>query len=162
MNEDFDSNDIGNNSSNNRMDTELQVRLMNLVMGEASDFERDQLQTLMEERADVAAYYQHLEHLHGLLCEVGTGELSLDAAASEKHSTWRLSTDRRDKLLAILDGEVQNPSPTVELASSSDTKPKNAMVASLDGWTGHCCSKSIGCAVDASAIAVCERRQAFR
>jgi secreted protein with Ig-like and vWFA domain len=124
MNEDFDSNDIGNNSSNNRMDTELQVRLMNLVMGEASDFERDQLQTLMEERADVAAYYQHLEHLHGLLCEVGTGELSLDAAASEKHSTWRLSTDRRDKLLAILDGEVQNPSPTVELASSSDTKPK--------------------------------------
>ena len=124
MNEDFDSNFIGNNSNNNRMDTELQVRLMNLVMGEASDFERDQLQTLMEERTDVAAYYQHLEHLHGLLCEVGTGELSLDTAASDKDSTWRLSTDRRDKLLAILDGEVQNPSAKVELANSSSTKPK--------------------------------------
>jgi hypothetical protein len=124
MNEDFDTNDLGNNSNNNRMDIELQVRLMNLVMGEASDFERDQLQTLMEERTDVAAYYQHLEHLHGLLCEVGTGELSLDAAASEKDSTWRLSTDRRNKLLAILDGEVQNPSAKVELANSSSTKPK--------------------------------------
>lgn len=124
MNEDFDSNYIGNNSNNNRMDTELQVRLMNLVMGEASDFERDQLQTLMEERTDVAAYYQHLEHLHRLLCEVGTGELSLDTAASDKDSTWRLSTDRRDKLLAILDGEVQNPSPSVELASSSHTQPR--------------------------------------
>jgi Mg-chelatase subunit ChlD len=124
MNEDFDTNDLGNNSNNNRMDIELQVRLMNLVMGEASDFERDQLQTLMEERTDVAAYYQHLEHLHGLLCEVGTGELSLDAAASDKDSTWRLSTDRRDKLLEIMDGEVQNPFHTVELANSSSTKPK--------------------------------------
>lgn len=123
MNDDFDSNYIGNDGSNNRMNVELQVRLMNLVMGEASDFERDQLQILMEERSDVAAYYQHLEHLHGLLCEVGTGELSLDAA-SDKESNWQLSTDRRDKLLAILDGKVQGPSPTVKLANSSITQPK--------------------------------------
>lgn len=123
MNDDFDNNYIGNDGSNNRMNVELQVRLMNLVMGEASDFERDQLQILMEERSDVAAYYQHLEHLHGLLCEVGTGELSLDAA-SDNDSKWQLSTDRRDKLLSILDGKVRGPSPTVKLANSSITQPK--------------------------------------
>ncbi len=41
MNEEFNDNPM--------IDNELQVRLMNLVLGEASDFERDQLQTMMEQ-----------------------------------------------------------------------------------------------------------------
>lgn len=51
--------EANNNSliNNGPIDSELQVRLMNLVMGEASDFERDQLQLLMEQRPELVAYY---------------------------------------------------------------------------------------------------------
>ncbi len=66
MNDDF---------RNSSIDLELQVRLMNLVMGEASDFERDQLQALMEQRPELAAYCEHVEHLHGLLNEAAIGDL---------------------------------------------------------------------------------------
>jgi Mg-chelatase subunit ChlD len=124
MNEEFE-----NNSS---IDTELQVRLMNLVMGEASDFERDQLQAMMEQQPELAAYYQHLEHLHGLLCEVGAGEPSLESDATDSVSEWRLPGEQREKLLAVLDGPILSPSDqidqqktTVELARSISTKLKS-------------------------------------
>ena len=122
MNEEFnDSNSIDANSIN----TELQVRLMNLVMGEASDFELDQLQLLMEQRSEVAAFYQHLEHLHGLLCEVGAGELAMDTEPAKSEDAWQLSADRREKLLAVLDGTDQLPLAKVVLASSLNTKQKS-------------------------------------
>ena len=122
MNEEFsDSNSIDANSIN----TELQVRLMNLVMGEASDFELDQLQLLMEQRSEVAAFYQHLEHLHGLLCEVGAGELAKDTEPAKSEDAWQLSADRREKLLAVLDGTDQLPLAKVVLASSLNTKQKS-------------------------------------
>jgi Mg-chelatase subunit ChlD len=89
------------------IDIELQVRLMNLVLGEASDFERDQLQLLMEQRVEVAAYYQHFEHLHGLLREVGAGDPVLGGDASTEDNAWKLSADRRAKVLAVIDS--QNP-----------------------------------------------------
>ena len=93
------------------IDAELQVRLMNLVMGEASDFERDQLQLLMEQRPELAAYMQHIEHLHGLLCVVGTDDASIDVDESTVDKTWQLPTDRREKLLAFLDGKELLASP---------------------------------------------------
>ncbi len=117
MNDDF---------RNSSIDLELQVRLMNLVMGEASDFERDQLQALMEQRPELAAYCEHVEHLHGLLNEAAIGDLdqfskgeqiskgdkltdgdesSRECAEDEDSpSSWQLSSDRRIQLLAVLDG----------------------------------------------------------
>lgn len=106
-------------SDSNAIDTELRVRLMNLVMGEASDFERDQLQLLMEQRGEVAAYYQHLEHLHGLLCEVGAGELSIDEGPSDTEGNWQLSADRRAHVLAVLDDQNPVQSDQVTLATKS-------------------------------------------
>lgn len=111
-----------NSSRDEFIDKELQVRLMNLVMGEASDFERDQLQLLMEQRTELAAYYQHLGHLHGLLCEVGSGEMSMDADAASD-SAWRLPNDKREKLLAVLDGTSPNPTTQVGLINVL-TKPR--------------------------------------
>ncbi len=109
-------------NDNNSIDTELQVRLMNLAMGEASDFDRDQLQLLMEQRAEVAAYYQHLEHLHGLLCQVRAGEPSMHIDAATSEETWQLSPDRREKVLAVLNGD--EPYPTGKVALSNSTTPK--------------------------------------
>lgn len=109
------------NDQRGPIDTELQVRLMNLVLGEASDFERDQLQLLMEQRPELAAFEKHLLHLHGLLCEVGSGELNVDAAAASDEG-WQLPADKRNQLLAVIDGETARASSLV--ASSTTTKGK--------------------------------------
>ncbi|MCY2986229.1 MAG: von Willebrand factor type A domain-containing protein [Planctomycetota bacterium] len=108
----------GNNSSDiNWIDTELQVRLMNLVMGEASDFERDQLQLLMEQRPELAAFCKHLEHLHGLLSDVGAGEPAIDIDSATADAEWRLPADRRERVLAVLENRIVNPPPKVRLAN---------------------------------------------
>ncbi|MFO0944122.1 MAG: von Willebrand factor type A domain-containing protein [Pirellulales bacterium] len=134
MNEDF---------RNNSIDPELQVRLLNLVMGEASDFERDQLQAMMEQRPELAVYFQHLQHLHGLLQEVGSGEFPLksdfapksdselesdseadtdaDSSADSGSIPWKMSTERREKLLAVLQGDA-----TGSFDSASNNASSNA------------------------------------
>ena len=124
MNKDFsNSNSMDSNSMDSKsIGKELQVRLMNLVMGEASDFELDQLQLLMEQRAELAAYYLHLVHLHGLLCEVGAGEPSMDIEETTADETWQLSPDRRERVLAVLNGKHENPAAKVALASPAITK----------------------------------------
>ncbi len=98
MNEDFSKYDMDHS-----IDPELQVRLMNMVMGEASDFEKDQLQALMEQRPELARYSQHLMHLHGLLCEVGTGDWGAEIPMGKEEEDWRLPVEQRNKLLAKLD-----------------------------------------------------------
>ena len=92
---------------------------MNLVMGEASDFERDQLQLMMEQRPELVAYHQHLEHLHGLLSEVGAGEPGVDADSSTVDEVWQLPADRRDRVLAVLENRSPQPSDKVTLAKKS-------------------------------------------
>ena len=93
-----------NESNDNSIDVELQVRLLNLVIGEASDFERDQLQQLMEQRPELAEYLRHLEHVHGLLSEVGDGEWGVENDPAKADDAWQLSPSRRQQLLAVLEG----------------------------------------------------------
>ena len=104
--------------NNSSIDTELQVRLMNLVMGESSDFERDQLQLMMEQRPELVAYYQHLEHLHGLLSEVGAGEpaIDIDIDSATVDVVWQLPADRRERVLAALENKSPKPPGKVTLA----------------------------------------------
>ncbi len=145
MNEDF---------RNSSIDPELQVRLLNLVMGEASDFERDQLQAMMEQRPELAAYLQHLQHLHGLLQEVGLGEFPLksdfasgsdsedfscdtsESAAEHSESksesvAWKMSAERREMLLAVLndasEGSVDSAtsSPAISASNSASQTDVN-------------------------------------
>lgn len=125
--------------SNSSIDTELQVRLMNLVMGEASDFERDQLQLLMEQRSELAAYYRHLEQLHGLLCEVAAGEPSLEVDASAADGAWQLSTERRERVLAVLDNQSPNPPDKVALANKSGLKRWRVTVAQVVVFASLAC-----------------------
>ena len=132
MNDNFsDSNSMDSNpTDSNPIGIELQVRLMNLAMGESSDFERDQLQLLMEQRAEVAAYYQHLGHLHGLLCEVGAGELEFDVDTSTAVDIWQLPADRRERVLAVLDNRIPSPPEKVTLANK--WWPKRWRVTTLE------------------------------
>ncbi len=106
------------------IDTGLQVRLMNLVLGEASDFERDQLQLLIGQRTELADYYRHLEHLHGFLCEVGEGEPMIDVEQSTAENAWQLSAVRREQLLAVLDGKKEDLETKVILANPKRSMPQ--------------------------------------
>ncbi|MFO1066216.1 MAG: von Willebrand factor type A domain-containing protein [Pirellulales bacterium] len=139
MNEDF--------RSHHSIDPELQVRLLNLVLGETSDFERDQLQALMEQRADLAAYHQHLQHMHGLLCDLGRGEWS--AGASEvvadddmEHESWRLSGPAREKLLAVLETQpgVAQPSSAKVVRWSERLRPYVTKRRFVEIATVGCCA----------------------
>ncbi len=111
------------------IEPELQVRLMNLAMGEASDFESDQLQSLMEQRPELAAYLLHLQHLHGLLCEVGTIPSSSEATPESSDENWKLSAERRDKLLKFLDAKQPNPQVALSVNRSGANKPM-----SISSW----------------------------
>ncbi|MFY7876278.1 MAG: hypothetical protein ACOVQM_12585, partial [Pirellula sp.] len=116
-------------NNNLPIDAEVQVRLMNLLMGEASDFEQDQLQLMMEQHENVAAYYQHLQHLHGLLCEVAVDEFSAQNDVSESRDAWRLSTERRNQLLAVLDGQKHNASAKVVVLAAPTKKAQRSLLS---------------------------------
>jgi Mg-chelatase subunit ChlD len=98
---------------------ELQVRLLNLVVDEASDYDRDQLMHLMEQRPELKLYVEHLQHMHGLLATVGAGDWNKEPTPETSESEWKLPEDRRNKLLAILDGksETESPAKTITLAT---------------------------------------------
>ncbi|MBL9152475.1 MAG: von Willebrand factor type A domain-containing protein [Verrucomicrobiales bacterium] len=81
------------------IEPETEARLTALVLGEASDFERDELERLVAERPELALYRKRLEAMHRLLREVATGE----SAAEQRE--WKLAPERRAALLARLRGE---------------------------------------------------------
>ncbi|XZE19509.1 YfbK domain-containing protein [Pirellulaceae bacterium SH449] len=86
---------------------ELQVRLLNLVIDEASDYERDQLMHLMEQRPELKLYVEHLRHMHGLLVTVGGGDWNKEPLPMADDVDWKLSDERRAKLLETLAGTTE-------------------------------------------------------
>ena len=102
MNEEF---------NNHRMDIELEARIVALVLGEASEQDREQLSRLIEERPELAAFKSEIEAAHGLVSRVGTTEWP----ASE--NDWKLSPEKRGSILAVIrGGSSQSITP-------SDNKP---------------------------------------
>lgn len=90
---------------NPQIEIELEARIAALVLGEASDLERDQLLRLIADRPELAALKAHFEAVHGLLCDVGAGEFVAADAAN-----WKLPTEKRNSLSAVIDGESQSQS----------------------------------------------------
>ena len=83
------------------IEPELEARITALVLGEASDFEREELEHLIKERAELALFRKRTESLHGLLQEIATGE------SSDDNDDWKLSDEKRSSLLAVIDGKAQ-------------------------------------------------------
>ena len=80
---------------------DLETRIVALVLGEASDLERDQLMRLIEERPELATLKEQFDAVHQLLRDVGAGELP---AADDD---WQLSAERRNALLALICGDAK-------------------------------------------------------
>ena len=86
---------------------DLDVRLTALVLGEASDFERSQLEVLMNKRPELRAQFEQIKRLHDALAVMDLSE-SADAEQNTG-AEWKLSDTRRSTLLAVLDSQQPNP-----------------------------------------------------
>lgn len=88
-------------SENHSIEPELEARIVALVCGEASDFERDALNRLMEQQPHLAAFRDEMQSVHEMLSDVGEGEFV------GEDEEWKLSPGKRKSVLAVLNGEEQ-------------------------------------------------------
>ena len=88
-------------SQDPRIDPELEARIAALVLGEASDFERDELERLLQQRPELAEFKTHIERMDGLLRQVGSGEMP-----SVQEATWKLPVEKREAVLAVIEGRA--------------------------------------------------------
>lgn len=76
-------------------DAALEARIVAVVLGEASAFEREEIERLCEEQPELAIFRRRIETLHGLLGE----EKKQQTTASDE---WELSPARRKAIFAQL------------------------------------------------------------
>ena len=85
---------------NSTIESELEARIVALVLGEASDFETEELNRLIALRPELAAFQQEMQQVHGLMQTLGAGEQETPDA------NWKLSAERRESVLAVIRGEA--------------------------------------------------------
>lgn len=95
------------------IEPELEARLVALVLGEASAFEREELERVMTERPEARLFKTRLEILHGL---VGEAANPVNAIA------WKLSDKRREKVLARLRDPQATAKPAEKPQRSNFTR----------------------------------------
>ncbi|GAB5406560.1 MAG: hypothetical protein Aurels2KO_47910 [Aureliella sp.] len=91
---------MNESSENPKLTPELEARFVALVLGEASDFEREQLEALAERDDELGALYDELKRVHGLMESVA--EKGRDTAGEDD---WKLSPDRRKEVLSVIGGD---------------------------------------------------------
>ena len=77
-------------------DAAREARVVAVVLGEASDFEREEVIRLCEENPELQVFRRRMEAVHGLIGETKTRQLA------SRTSSWKLSQSRRDEVLAKL------------------------------------------------------------
>jgi hypothetical protein len=107
-------------SHNPWTDPELEARIVALVLGEASDFERAELHRLMEEWPDLAAFKETIQHMHGLLQHAAT------EVPVQEDDDWKLSGEKRKAVLAAIGGELEGQS-AVQVVTRSRLEEQRAM-----------------------------------
>lgn len=75
------------------IEPEIEARIVSLIAGEASDFERDELERLMTERPELRVFRRRLEAVHGLIGE---------SARRDDDDEWKLSEKRRSEVLEVI------------------------------------------------------------
>ncbi|MDV6032477.1 MAG: DUF3520 domain-containing protein [Phycisphaera sp. RhM] len=90
-------------SQNDRIDPDLEARIVALVLGEASELERDQLNRLIEQRPELARVKKQFESIDGLMRDVSSDE------APPEDEDWKLPAEKRHKVLAAISGQAKQP-----------------------------------------------------
>ena len=75
------------------IEPELEARMVAMILGEASDFEIDELERLLAERPELRIFKRRLEVVHGLLGE---------AVKPDDLPAWGLSSERREAVLKAI------------------------------------------------------------
>ncbi|MDF1852388.1 MAG: von Willebrand factor type A domain-containing protein [Verrucomicrobiales bacterium] len=97
------------------MEPEFEARIIAMILGEASDFEKEETERRIKESPEATLFYKRMLDLHALL-----GTLPLRSESEE--NDWKLSTERREKLLATI-GEPQEASRPSLLRPASTKSP---------------------------------------
>ncbi|MEM6469833.1 MAG: von Willebrand factor type A domain-containing protein [Planctomycetota bacterium] len=99
------------------IDPELEVRIVAMVLGEASDFEAEQLRQMINERPELAAFESELLAVDDLV-RIATESESIDGG------DWKLPDDRREDVLSTIDGSHQCESlPGTFRSAKSSSSP---------------------------------------
>jgi hypothetical protein len=111
MSDETDNNKTNTQGFETYIDPAIEARIVALILGESSDFEKDELENLMSEQPEVRAFYKRMVATHALLMESEKPE-----AATAKHSGWQMSDVRRAAVLErIRSGELGEKSETMPL-----------------------------------------------
>ena len=102
---------MNDGSSHPPITPELEARVVAMLLGEASEFERDELDRLMKERPQLAEFKQRVEQVHELIGDVVTSESGADGE-------WKLSDNRRSAVLAVIN-EQARPAESITVASAT-------------------------------------------
>ena len=103
---------MNNGDSNEPLETwidpNLEVRILSMILGEASEFEQAELQKEILENSEIKAFYQRMLEIHELLENVN---ISSDGVTS---NDWKLNSERRSQLLDIFNGVENTESSQLE------------------------------------------------
>ena len=103
---------MNNGDSNETLETwidpNLEVRILSMILGEASEFEQAELQKEILENSEIKAFYQRMLDIHELLENVN---ISSDGVTL---NDWKLNSERRSQLLDIFNGVENKESSHLE------------------------------------------------
>lgn len=95
------------------IEPDLEARIVALVLGEASDFETEELERLIKSRPELAAFKHEMEQVSSLLREVGASE-------EMPGSDWGLPSERRQVVLDAIQGKVATAAKDASEAVASE------------------------------------------
>ena len=108
------------------IDPKIEARIVALIMGEASDFEVDELNRLIEKQPELAAFKAEIEATHGLMGDVATGDWVA------KDADWKLPSGKRTLLQGVFAGKASvDAVASVETTSVWDSRQFRSVVATV-------------------------------
>jgi Mg-chelatase subunit ChlD len=110
------------------IEPELEARIVALVLGEASDFEREELERLIEEKPELAVFRKRMDSLHGMLRELGRGD------EWDSEADWKLPAEKRDGILAVITGTASDAAREAESAPEKEAVPPRRKIGPWLQW----------------------------
>jgi len=92
-------------------DPEVEVRIVAMVLGEASDFEKAELERMIAEDSGLKQFYVEMSELHGGIHS---------AVQPDDDAEWKLSSERRNSVLEKL-GQQPEPVASTPMRKASNT-----------------------------------------
>lgn len=132
-------------SLNPPSEQEFEIRITAVVLGEASEFERDQIDRLIEQRPELVAMKARIESVHQMLHDVGN-----EPWPTEAESDWKLPSKQRAALLDVLDGE----SGKLRVAAAPDERRSAAKISRFTKIGASVCAACLLVALGVWVVAV--------